>query len=169
MRTIGVAIAVPEPFGELLRDKRRSYGDAMAETVPSHVTLIPPLEVDDATLARLNEALTQVAAVMPPFRMTLQGTGTFRPVSPVVFVAVSEGISVTEVLAQAIRQAVDLPEPRFPFHPHVTVAHHLDEDGLDHAFADLSAFRCSFEVSQISLYFHDEQQGWAPHRYFRLG
>ncbi|MFD1859049.1 2'-5' RNA ligase family protein [Aeromicrobium camelliae] len=168
MRTIGVAIAVPEPFGEQLRAKRLSYGDVMAETVPSHVTLVPPTEVDDAQLGRLVEALTQVAAIIPSFRMTLKGTGTFRPVSPVVFVAVSEGISVTELLAQAIRHAVDLPEPQFPFHPHVTVAHHLDDEALDRAFDDLSDFRCSFEVSQFSLYFHDEVQGWMPERSFRL-
>ncbi|WP_293786745.1 2'-5' RNA ligase family protein [uncultured Aeromicrobium sp.] len=168
MSTIGVAIAVPEPFGEQLRAKRRSYGDIMAETVPSHVTLVPPTQVDDVQLGRLAEALTQVAAIIPSFRMTLQGTGTFRPISPVVFVAVSEGISVTELLAQAIRQAIDLPEPQFPFHPHVTVAHHLDDEALDRAFEDLRDFRCSFEVSQFSLYVHDEVHGWKTERTFRL-
>ena len=36
--------------------------------------------------------------------MRLRGTGTFRPVSPVVFVNVAEGISRCELLADAVRR-----------------------------------------------------------------
>ena len=46
-RTIGVAVPVPEPFGSLLRDARASFGDPMAATVPTHITLMPPIDVDD--------------------------------------------------------------------------------------------------------------------------
>jgi len=168
MRTIGVAIAVPEPYGEYLRSKRREYGDPLADSVPTHITLVPPLERDAAEYERLETALRQVSAVMPSFAMTLRGTGTFRPVSPVVFVAVSEGISVTELLAQSIRQAVDLPPARFPFHPHVTVAQDVDDDALDRAFDELADFRCSFTVDAVTLYAHDTDVGWVPRRGFPL-
>lgn len=168
MPTIGVAIPVPEPFGEHLRAKRLSYGDSMAETVPTHVTLVPPTEVGHDDLAAVEQALAEVAAIVPAFRMTLQGTGTFRPISPVVFVAVSEGISVTELLERAIREAVELPVASFPFHPHVTVAHHLDEDSLDRAFEDLAEFRCSFDVEHVTLYCHEAADGWVPQRHFAL-
>ncbi len=168
MPTIGVAISVPEPFGEQLRAKRLSFGDTMAETVPTHVTLVPPTEVDRDELPGLEKALAEVAAIVPAFRMTLQGTGTFRPISPVVFVAVSEGISVTELLERAIREAVALPTASFPFHPHVTVAHHLDEQALDRAFDDLADFRCSFDVEHLTLYCHEAVDGWVPQRRFAL-
>ena len=100
--------------------------------------------------------------------MHLRGTGTFRPVSPVVFVMVAEGISSCEVLAGAVRRgplAVDL---NFPYHPHVTIAHHLDDAALDRAFEDLAPFECVFDVTEFHLYRHDEQTGWRPTRDFTL-
>ncbi|WP_375000444.1 2'-5' RNA ligase family protein [Aeromicrobium sp. CTD01-1L150] len=168
MTQIGVAIAVPEPYGSELRRTRASLGDPQAATVPSHVTLLPPDDVGDSHLVAVREALAQVAARTAPFEMSLQGTGTFRPVSPVVFVAVSRGISETELLASCLREAVKSPPPLFPFHPHVTVAQHLDADGLDRAYCELAGFSCDFTVEEFCLYLHDETAGWQPETCFRL-
>lgn len=169
MTVIGVAIPVPDPFGSMLREKRAEFGDPMAETIPSHVTLIPPTEVDDDQLGTVCAALERASTELPPFAMRLRGTGTFRPVSPVVFVAVSQGISSTELLAQSVRGALDSPEPEFPFHPHVTVAHHLDDPSLDRAYDELADFECSFTVDEFALYQHEDAAGWVPRRAFRLG
>ena len=56
----------------------------------------------------------------------------------------------------------------FPFHPHVTVAHHLSDDQLDRAFDDLAEFDCTFEVTDFHLYVHDDVAGWQPTRDFSL-
>ena len=169
MTIIGVAIPVPDPFGSLLREKRADFGDPMAETVPSHVTLIPPTEVADAQLEIVCDSLERASAALPAFPMRLRGTGTFRPVSPVVFVAVSQGISYTELLARSVREALDSPEPEFPFHPHVTVAHNLDDPSLDRAYEDLADFECEFTVSEFALYHHQDGAGWVPQQAFALG
>jgi 2'-5' RNA ligase len=169
MTTIGVAIPVPDPYGTLLREKRADFGDPMAETVPSHVTLIPPTEVAADELDIVCKALDRASATLPPFPMRLRGTGTFRPVSPVVFVAVSQGISYTEMLAECVRTALDSPAPQFPFHPHVTVAHNLDDSSLDRAYDDLRDFECQFTVSEFALYHHEDGSGWVPQRTFSLG
>jgi 2'-5' RNA ligase len=169
MPTIGVSIPIPEPYGELLRDKRGEFGDPMAETVPSHVTLIPPTEVEDDELEAVCAALERASATLPPFPMRLRGTGTFRPVSPVVFVAVSQGISYTEMLSKCVRNALDCPDLKFPFHPHVTVAHNLDDPALDRAYDELADFECQFLVSEFALYRHEGDAGWVPQRAFRLG
>ena len=42
MRTVGVSIAVPEPYFSQLREMRRAAGDPQADAVPPHVTLMPP-------------------------------------------------------------------------------------------------------------------------------
>jgi 2'-5' RNA ligase len=104
-----------------------------------------------------------------PFDIHLRGTGTFRPVSPVVFVTLAEGISHCELLADAVRQgplAVDLD---FPYHPHVTIAHHLDDPTLDRAFDELATFECRFAVDAFSLYVHDTEAGWQPTHEYGLG
>jgi 2'-5' RNA ligase len=169
MPTIGVAVAIPEPWATQLQDYRTNVGDTMAATIPTHITLVPPTEVDDADVDKIEAHLTAVAAELPAFEVHLRGTGTFRPVSPVVFVTVAEGISQCEQLADAVRRgplAVDLA---FPYHPHVTIAHHVAEGRLDQAFTELSDFECEFDVDEFHLYVHDHVQGWTPTRYFTLG
>ena len=170
MPTIGVAIPVPEPYGSQLREARASFGDPMAATVPSHITLIPPTPVPDDSLDTFCQHLEQAAATMTDYPLRLRGTGTFRPVSDVVFVAVSQGISYTELLAMRVRSALGaaVAEPDFPFHPHVTVAHGLDGAALDRAYDELADFECEFRVASFSLYHHDAATGWVPQRDFAL-
>ena len=139
MPTIGVAIAVPEPFASDLRRYRASFGDSQADTVPTHLTLLPPSAVDEADLPDVAKHLAEVAAAHPAFDLHLRGSATFRPVSPVVFVAVAAGISECELLAADVRTGPLQCDLRFPFHPHVTVAHHLPDEVMDRAFAALSA------------------------------
>lgn len=169
MPTIGVAIAIPEPWATELQDYRTSVGDTTATQIPTHITLIPPAEVDDSDLAAVTSHLAGAATSVEPFDIHLRGTGTFRPVSPVVFVTLAEGISACELLADAVRQgplAVDLD---FPYHPHVTVAHHLDDPALDRAFDELAGFECRFAVDSFSLYVHDQQVGWQATHEYELG
>lgn len=167
MPTIGVAIAVPEPWASQLQDYRLRIGDPTAEGVPSHITLIPPTAIEDG-LAEIEQHLAAAATAQGPFRVHLRGTGTFRPVSPVVFIMLAEGISQCEQLAGAVRRgplAVDLS---FPYHPHVTIAHHLDDAALDRAFDDLADFDCLFDVTGFHLYVHDAEEGWRATRTFQL-
>jgi 2'-5' RNA ligase len=132
------------------------------------VTLMPPVEVAGPDVPVLEKHLAEVAAANPAFGLHLRGTGTFRPVSPVVFVTVAEGISSCEQLAGAVRRGPLAVDIAFPYHPHVTIAHHLEDDLLDLAFEDLAEFECHFDVDDFHLYVHDEQAGWQPTRDFRL-
>ncbi len=169
MLTVGVAIPVPDPYGAELRRYRASFGDAQAEAVPTHITLLPPTIVESSALEEIDEHLSKVASVHPRFRMQLRGTATFRPNSPVVFVALTEGISTCEVLSEAIRTGPlerDLP---FPYHPHVTVAQEVSNEALDRAFETLADFECRFDVPAFAMYTHEEVHGWVPRREFPLG
>ena len=154
MPTIGVSIAIPSPHAEMLQARRASFGDPLAESIPTHVTLLPQTEVPQEELEAVVKHLEEVAAQGHPFPMVLRGTGTFRPTSPVVFVQVSEGLAECEVLERAVRRGPLRRELEFYYHPHVTVAHHVPEDNLDRAFKDLSDFECSFEVVDFHLFEH---------------
>jgi len=167
MPTIGVAVAIPEPWATQLQDYRTTVGDATATMIPTHITLVPPLDVDD-DLEVIERHLEEAAAQVEAFGVHLRGTGTFRPISPVVFVTLVEGISQCEQLAKVVRRGPLGIDLHFPYHPHVTVAHHLDDEQLDQAFADLSAFECRFDVADFHLYVHDSGRGWQPTRDFAL-
>ncbi len=160
--TVGVAIAIPEPFGGRLQAQRASFGDPLAGSIPTHITLLPPTSVE----GDVGGHLAEVAAFAAPFTIHLRGTATFRPISPVVFVQVVEGISECELLEQQVRRGPLARELTFPYHPHVTVAHDLPDAALDAAFETLADFECRFEVTALHLYEHGTDGVWRPERTF---
>ena len=167
MPIVGVAVPIPEPWATQLRDYRHSIGDAQAETTPTHITLVPPTEVEE--LSEVKAVLDEASARVDGFEVHLRGTGTFRPTSPVVFVSVAQGIAQCERLAEAVRQGPLETDLKFPYHPHVTVAQHVPEAALDRAFDELADFDCQFDVDHFHLYVHDDRSGWRPLRTYPLG
>ena len=170
MTRIGVAIDVPEPWGSVLTARRGAAGDPQAAYVPAHVTLLGPTEIDADLLPEVERHLEKVATGQQPFVIQLRGTGTFRPITDVVFVALSVGISECELLAEAIMSAEGLRrDSRFPYHPHVTVAQDVPAPALDGVFDDLSGFTARFDVGGFTLFTHGGEGPWRRRRDFPLG
>jgi 2'-5' RNA ligase len=163
---IGILLAIPEPYGSELRDRRAAYGDPQADTVPMHVTLLPPTEVDTGTLPEIEDHLSAVAKRWRPFRMRLRGTGTFRPVSQVVFMRVERGGAQCAALEAQVRAGILERALQFPYHPHVTVAHDLDQEVLDAAQADLAGYVAEFDISGFGLYHREPDGSWTTLRSF---
>ena len=167
--TVGVAIPVPQPWGKQLDDARASTGDPLAPYVPSHVTLLGPTEVPDDSLDAVEEHLAQVASDYSSFDIFLRGTGTFRPVTEVVFVTVAEGISSCEKLEPSVRSGPLDKELTYPYHPHVTIAQNVEPEALDTVFAEMADFEARFHVDGFTLYTHDNGTSWRPKRRFTFG
>ncbi|MEV6928487.1 2'-5' RNA ligase family protein [Dactylosporangium sp. NPDC051485] len=167
--TIGVRIDIPEPWGGELTAARLAAGDTVAETVPAHVTLLAPTEVAAADLPEIHRHLREVARAQRPFTVHLRGTGTFRPVTQVVFVAVAAGISECEQLHEAVLAAGAIRAlARFPYHPHVTVAHDVPAAQLDATFAELAGYEATFPVGGFTLFEHDRDGRWRPYAEYLL-
>ncbi|MET8244845.1 2'-5' RNA ligase family protein [Streptomyces sp. NPDC005202] len=166
--TIGVSIAVPEPYGSLLQELRAGFGDAAAHGIPTHVTLLPPTEVEDADLPAIEAHLTEVAAAGRPFPMRLSGTGTFRPLSPVVYVRVVEGAEACSWLQMQVRDESGpvARELQFPYHPHVTVAHGIDDAAMDRAFEELAGYEAEWPCTGFALYEQGPDGVWRKLREF---
>ena len=170
VRTIGVAVGIPEPWGSQLDEHRAASGDPMAALIPAHLTLLGPTEVDssDAVSAKIEDHLASVAAEHRPFQLHLRGTGTFRPITQVVFVAVAAGISACEMLAADIRSGPLAREIKYPYHPHVTVAHDVEAAALDAVYDGLATFEARFPIDGFTLYEHGADGRWHPQRRFLL-
>ncbi|MFV0128179.1 2'-5' RNA ligase family protein [Streptomyces sp. HMX112] len=169
--TLGVSIAVPEPYGSLLQERRAGFGDPAAHGIPTHVTLLPPTEVEAARLPAVRAYLAEVAAAGRSFPMRLSGTGTFRPLSPVVFVQVVEGAAACSWLQQRVRDprgplARDL---QFPYHPHVTVAHGIAEEAMDRAYEELAGFEAAWNVASFALYEQGADGVWRQLHEYEFG
>ncbi|MFI9784815.1 2'-5' RNA ligase family protein [Kitasatospora sp. NPDC051984] len=167
--TIGVSIHVPEPYGSQVQDARAGHGDPQARSIPTHVTLLPPTETSADRLPGIEHHLRTVAAAHRPFRMLLQGSGTFRPVSPVVFVRVEEGAQECRALEAEVRSGPLARELAFPYHPHVTVAHGLPDPVLDQAHEQARTFRAVFNVTEFVLSTFGADAVWRPWRSYAFG
>jgi 2'-5' RNA ligase len=167
-RLIGVAIAIPEPWGTELRLERARLGDSLADSVPTHVTLLPPTTIVPDVLPGVEAHLAEIAKRGRAFTMHLRGTGSFRPVSPVVFVQVVDGIAGCELVEAEVRSGILERPLTFPYHPHVTVAHDVPEEALDRAFQELAGYEARFPVWGFTLYEH-VAGCWTPRRDFVFG
>jgi 2'-5' RNA ligase len=168
--TIGVALPIPEPFLAELGAFRERFGDPLAHAIVAHITLVPPMEVlDSDQFSRVVDHLGQQAATLEPFDLVLAGSGTFRPVSQVVFVPIVEGEQEVRAIEAAVRQGPLGRELHFPFHPHVTVAHNLDEEWLDQAQEAMAPYRASFEVAGLALFVQGAYGVWRTAAEFPFG
>ena len=151
---IGVAIALPSHYAAQVRAVREAAGDPLAEVVPPHITLLPPTAVDVDSLDEVMRHLRNVAAGTSPFEVRLDEVGTFRPVSPVVYLGLRSGAEECDRLQVRVRDRRG-PLARslsFPFHPHVTLAHEVAEDGLDIAARKGADLTMDFTVTELHLY-----------------
>jgi 2'-5' RNA ligase len=165
---LGIVVPVPEPWAQLLVDWRAKVGDPQASLVPPHVTLLPPTEVAVRDRTDIGRHLEGVAAAHAPFDMHLLGTGTFTPVSDVVFVAVARGIGNCELLANDVRHGPLSRELSYPYHPHVTIAHDVPGDMLDLAYTGLSDLSAEFRVDFFTEFEQTAGGAWAVARQYRL-
>jgi 2'-5' RNA ligase len=165
---IGVAVAVPPPWGDEIERWRSSFGDPQAGAIPAHITLLPPTLVPEVSLDRVETHLLDAAGEVAAFDVHLRGTGTFRPVSPVVFIALASGIAACEQLEAGVRRGPLARDLDFPYHPHVTVAHDLADEALDEAYDAVAPFSARFTVGEFALYVHGSDGVWHVRRRFAL-
>jgi 2'-5' RNA ligase len=156
--SVGVILGFPPEVAEELQRWRASFGDPLADVVPAHITLVTTTPTQDWEATR--EHVREVARRQSPFMVTIAGTGTFRPVSPVVFINVEDGFTECVDLHEKLQQGPlhrDLP---FAYHPHVTIAHDVAPESLDEAETVLESYRATFPVVSMGLYEHDADGIW---------
>ena len=160
MSRIGVAVPIPEPYAEHLQRVRAELGDPLAMFIPPHVTLVPPTAVPPEQLPEIEAHLEAIGAAHQPFELALAGTGSFRPVSPVVFVKVTRGAPTLSAIEASARTGPLAQDLRFEYHPHVTIAHDLDDPTLDEAESAMADFAAHFVVEKFSLFEHGTDGVW---------
>ena len=147
---LGVVVAIPEPWVSALTDIRVGLGDEQGTKVPAHITILPPTAVDKDRREDVIEHLRTVAQRYTPFRVTLGETGSFRPVSPVVYLSLAEGARECTFLAEDIRSGPLYAEARFPYHAHVTLAQGVSDEALDRAMS-IGSYEASWMVPGFRL------------------
>ncbi|WP_457972190.1 2'-5' RNA ligase family protein [Arthrobacter sp. D1-17] len=156
--SLGVILGFPPGIAEELQRWRASFGDPMATVIPAHITLVTTTPTNDWEAAR--DHVREVARTQAPFMVTIAGTGSFRPVSPVVFINVEDGFEECVELHEKLQTGPLARELPFAYHPHVTIAHDVAPESLDEAEMVLKDYRATFPVVSMGLYEHDADGIW---------
>lgn len=167
---LGVALLVPPPVACEVDGLRRACGDGSLGRVAPHLTLVPPVNVNQsdlsAGLARIRAAAASVAG---PIVVDLGPVATFHPDTPVIYL---EAAGSEEV--HRLRDAVFHPplarQLTWPFVPHVTLADEVDPDRIPPALVALADYRAVVTFDHLTL-LQERQPGrvWAAVADARLG
>ncbi len=166
-RWVGVIVALPGPLSAEITAYRRSFGDRLAALIPAHITLITTTPIGD--WAETVRHIRHVAARQCPFQVSVRGTGSFRPVSEVVYLQLRSGFDECVQLHEKLQSGPLARELVFDFHPHITVAHDISTAGLDEAARTLADFEATFPVTGMGLYVHDDSGVWLLKEELKFG
>ena len=153
--TFGVVIFVPEPFATELAEARLESGDPLGSLIPPHITVLPPTTRPVHQIREIKRHLKRVGRRHRPFRIHLQGTASFRPVSPVVFARLADGAEGCAELEKSVRAGVLFRELTFDYHPHITLAFGVDDVVLDLVAERMAGYDRLFWVRDFQLVVFD--------------
>ncbi len=164
--SLGVVISMPPALDAELGAWRESYAGPGNGVVPAHITLVSGRA--RRSWAEAAEHVRKIARTATPFTVRLLGTGTFAPVSPVVYLNLERGAGRCIELHEQLLAGPVEHLPQFEFRPHLTVAHDLDPDTMARAAAEMAGFEAQLEVTSIGLYDY-AGGGWALHEELTFG
>jgi 2'-5' RNA ligase len=157
---LGIVIEVPAPWGEDLQQWRTGFGDNSADHMPTHVTLVAPVRIPTNRLDVVLAAVDDVCATTSSFHIQLSGIETFRPTSPVVYLAVQSGAPECTVVHTRLRAAVTDEPALHPFVPHTTIAMQMPNAVLDAAAAALADYTASWQAEEVSSFLRGADGRW---------
>ncbi len=160
-RHLAVALLIPGTAGTEIDALRRATGDPDTGRIPSHITLVPPVNVREGDLDDVSATLRGAAAATPPLTLELGPTATFLPTSPTLFLAVDGDLDPLVGLRDRLLVGpFDRPSPH-PFVPHVTLRNPAAPEVLEGARAALAAYRVTAVVDRVTL-LEEADRVWRP-------
>jgi len=162
-RRLGVVLLVPEPWASEIDGLRRALGGGALGRIPTHLTLVPPVNVRPERVPDALAVLRAAAARTRPFTVRLGPPATFLPVNPVAYLAVA-GAGADEV--RRVRGAVFV-EPlerhlTWDFVPHVTLADEAAPDRIHAALSALADYTVDVTFDRVHLLEEGEGRTWRP-------
>lgn len=165
---LGVVLPVPEPVAAEIDGLRRAVGDGALGRIPAHLTLVPPVNVPLAQVEEAQQIVGAAAAGSGRLRCQLGPPTTFWPVTPVLYLGVSEkeGVPGEWSHLRDLQAAVFRPplwrKVDHDFVPHVTLADEIDPERIGPAVEVLSGFERVVTFDRITILREGEGRRWSP-------
>ncbi len=160
-RHLAVALLVPGRAATEIDALRRATGDPDLARIPSHITLVPPVNVREVDLAGVLATLRDAAADVAPLTLALGPTATFLPTSPTLYLEVDGVLAELDGLRRALLVGpFDRPSPH-GFVPHVTLRNPAAPAVLERARDTLASYRATVTFDRVSL-LEETERVWRP-------
>jgi 2'-5' RNA ligase len=154
------ALLVPEPFAREIEGLRRALGDDI-ERLPTHLTLVPPVNVRVDDLPAVLAQLRAAGAATEPFSVTLGPPATFQPVNPVVYLAVGGDVEAVNEIRNRVFTGALARKLTHEFVPHVTISENTPPARLDAALIALADYEVEVEFESVHL-LQEVGRRWHP-------
>jgi 2'-5' RNA ligase/GNAT superfamily N-acetyltransferase len=159
---LGVALLVPAPVATEMDGLRRALGDDTLDRIPPHITLIPPVNVNDADMSDALALLRETAAATRPLRLELGPPTTFHPVTPVVYLAVGGDLEALHDLRDRVFHPPLSRPLSHSFVPHATLADEIDPTRIPPALAALAGYRVDVTIDRVHVLREGRGRVWRP-------
>jgi GNAT superfamily N-acetyltransferase len=140
---------------------RRATGDPDVARIPTHITLVPPVNVREGDLDGVLATLRDAATTVAPFTVELGPTATFLPTSPTLYLAVDGALDELPRLRDALLVGPFDRPSILPFVPHVTLRNPATPDALQRACDALAKFRTTVTFDRVAL-LEETDRVWRP-------
>jgi 2'-5' RNA ligase len=152
-RRLGVALVLGPPVADEVNGLRRALGDESLHRVPPHLTLVPPVNVQEASLPAALEALRRAAqSQRGPLVLAIGPVESFLPASPVLYLAVAgPALGDLSRLRGAISTGPLRKPGRWPWVPHITVRDGLPEHLAGTLLEALGRYRAEVSFDRLVL------------------
>lgn len=149
---LSIIARVPPPLAERIVRWRRECGMVGAVAESCHITLLIAQDAaEEGKLGQLEAALAGHGAV----EVVLGEPESFQPASPVTYLPLARGADCFRYLHRRCVELLGKSESPFPYEPHLTLAHGLEEAALARSlrdFAGLDAQLTGFRIEQLQAY-----------------
>ncbi|HVL28952.1 MAG TPA: GNAT family N-acetyltransferase [Acidimicrobiales bacterium] len=160
---LGVVLLVPSPLRREVDAFRRSLGDGTFGRVPAHVTLVPPVNVNQADLGDALRVLREAAAATRPFSVHLGPPTSFLPANPVLYLPlVGEGRGAVFALRERVFRPPLARALTWPFVPHVTLADEADPERVRAGQVALCDYGAEAYFERLHLLREEPGRVWRP-------
>jgi len=158
---LGVVLLLPEPVRTQVEGIRLGLGADLS--VPLHITLVPPVYVnDDAVDTAIHTVRAAADEQSRPLSVTIGPTRTFLPINPVVYLAVSGDVDEVTALHHNCQQGPFERNDEWEFTPHVTLIDGGSDDFLNAAVIAAGAFSATMFVRGATVLEFGDDKVWRP-------
>ncbi len=153
---------MPPPVATEIDGLRRALGDGALGRIPTHLTLVPPVNVPAEALPDALDVLHEAARQTRPLNLRFGPATTFHPETPVVYLAVGGDVDALQDLRDRVfRRPLERALTR-AFVPHVTVADDVDPARIPAAVTALADFVVDVTFDRVHLLEEGRGRVWRP-------